>query len=273
MSSFRNKKVLVTGGANGIGKLLGLRTLKEGAQCLVVWDVDVEAMEQLCRECDGKNWRCISYKVDLSNPGEIEEAAQLVRNEVGTVDMLFNNAGIVVGKSFLDHSIKHIQQTLAVNVEAVMLTAKAFLPAMIEQKAGHIINISSASALVGNPNMSVYAGSKWAVSGWSESLRLELEQTNSNVKVTTVQPGYIDTGMFAGVKAPLLTPLLNPDDIAEKIIRAVKKNNIMLREPFMVKITPFLKGVLPAKVFDFVAGRLFKVYSSMNNFRGRGSNE
>lgn len=273
MSSFKNKNILITGGANGIGRLLGLKSLREGARCLVVWDRDAEAMERLEKECAERGWKCITYNIDVSNTDEIEETARLVQHEEGTIDMLFNNAGIVVGKSFLDHSANEISKTIKVNIEAVMLTAKAFLPGMVSQKSGHIINISSAVSLMANPGMSVYAASKWAVSGWSESLRLELEEAGSKVKVTTVQPSYIDTGMFAGVKPPLLTPLLQPDAIAEKIIHAVKKDKILLREPFMVKITPFLKGILPAKLFDAVAGKLFKVYDSMSNFRGRGSHD
>jgi hypothetical protein len=117
--------------------------------------------------------------------------------------------------------------------------------------------------------MSVYAGSKWAVTGWSESLRIELEKMKKGVQVTTVQPGYIDTGMFEGVKAPLLTPILKPEKIALKIIRAVEKNKVTIRSPFMVKLTPFLKGVLPQRTFDFVAGKIFGVYSTMDSFTGR----
>lgn len=269
MSSFKDKNILVTGGANGIGRLLSLKSLKEGANNLVVWDINEESMRQLAVECKQEGWNCHTYKVDLFNSIEIEKAAGQVKQEVGPIDILFNNAGIVVGKAFLNQSPEEIRKTLAVNVEAVMLTARVFLPEMVNRKSGHIINISSASALMGNPNMSVYAASKWAVTGWSESLRLEMERTESNVRVTTVQPSYINTGMFEGVRAPLFTPFLDPDDITDKIIKAVKKNKIILREPFMVKITPFLKGLLPARVFDLLAGKFFRVYSSMNRFTGR----
>lgn len=273
MSAFSNKNVLVTGGANGIGRLLGIKALEEGARCLVVWDIDTEAMKQLNHYCQQKGWNCQTHIVDMADPLAIESAAQQILQDLESVDILFNNAGIVVGKTFVEHSPDEIKNTLAINTEAVMLTTRAFLPAMIRQGGGHIVTISSASALMGNPGMSVYAASKWAVTGWADSLRIELEQQGSNIKVTTIQPSYIDTGMFAGVTAPLLTPLLEPEVIAEKIIRAVKKNKTMLREPFMVKLTPFLKGVLPARWFDFLAGKLFKVYASMNTFTGREQND
>lgn len=273
MSSFRGKNILVTGGANGIGRLLSLKSLKEGAKNVVVWDIDEHSLEQISRECEKEGWSCHTYPIDLSNTGDIDATARRVIQEVGNIDILFNNAGVVVGKAFLNQSKEDIHKTVSINIEAVMLTAKAFLPEMVAQGSGHIINISSASALMGNPNMSVYAASKWAVAGWSESLRLEMERAQNGVRVTTVQPSYINTGMFEGVRAPLLTPFLDPDEITDKIIKAVKKNKIILREPFMVKITPFLKGILPARLFDLLAGKFFRVYSSMNRFTGRSRDE
>jgi short-subunit dehydrogenase len=121
--------------------------------------------------------------------------------------------------------------------------------------------------------MAVYASSKWAAVGWSESLKLELEQDGTEVKVLTVMPSYINTGMFDGVKAPNLIPLLDPDSITDKIMRAVEKDKARLREPFMVKLTPFFRGILPAPVYDFVAGKLFGVYKSMNTFIGRNKEQ
>jgi short-subunit dehydrogenase len=91
------------------------------------------------------------------------------------------------------------------------------------------------------------------------------------VKVLTVMPSYINTGMFEGVTAPLLMPLLDPDKITDKILRAVESDKDRLREPFMVKLTPFIKGILPAKVYNFVAGKLIGVYRSMDTFKGRGT--
>lgn len=273
MSSFKDTHVLVTGGANGIGRLLAIKSMEAGARSLTVWDVDTKAMKELEDYCTHKNWDCRTFPVDLADPPAIKNAAHDTLKARGTVDILFNNAGIVVGKEFADHNEDDIRNTFAINTEAVMLTTRSFLPAMIRQDEGHIITISSASALIGNPGMSVYAASKWAVSGWAESLRLEMEQSNKNITVTTIQPSYIDTGMFEGVTTPLLTPLLKPEAIATKIIRAVKKDKTMLREPFMVKITPLLKGILPSRWFDFLAGKLFRVYASMDTFKGRSRND
>ena len=157
---------------------------------------------------------------------------------------------------------------MAINVHGVMHVTRVFLNDMIAQRKGHIINIASASSLIGLPEGSVYASSKWAVYGWSESLRLELEKEGGDLHVLTVCPSFIDTGMFKGVKAPILFPLLQPEDITKKIIKAIKNNDIVLRAPDNLNLVPFLKAALPIKMFDIVADYL-GVYKSMNSFEGR----
>ena len=269
MSTVEGKKVLITGGASGIGRLLALEMLKYGVGKVIIWDIDEQKAGELKRE-SGRASKIDVYAVDLADSALIQSTARQVLENHGVVDILINNAGIVVGKDFSDHSPTDISQTVAVNVEAVMQTTRAFLPSMLEQGSGHIVNIASAAGLMANPGMSVYVGSKWAVSGWSESLRLELKSRSGDFQVTTVQPGFIDTGMFRGVKAPLLTPILEREAIVYKIIQAIQRNKKVVREPFMVKLIPFLKGVLPDVLFHLVAGKLFRVYESMETFQGRG---
>jgi len=270
MSSLKNKHILVTGGAGGIGALMGKLALKEGAAKLIIWDIDSKRLSEAVDHLQEYASQVSACLVDISNPDQVYKTAQEVLDSVRSVDVLINNAGIVVGKRFEDHAIDDINKSIQINLLGAMHTTRAFLPDMIQNHGGHIVNIASASGYIGNPRMSVYAGSKWGMIGWSESLRLELEQY-TDIKVTTVEPSYIKTGLFAGVTPPLLTPLLEPMDIAKRIIRAVKNDKIHLREPFMVKLLPFLKGILPTRVFDLVAGKLFGVYHSMDTFKGRNS--
>jgi len=271
MSSFENKIVLITGGASGIGLRMGQRALELGAEALIIWDVSetniARAKEHLQKYDDAVH----THHIDIARPEQIQDAAQKVHSDFGGVDILFNNAGIITGKHFNKQQPGEIQQTIDINLTGAMHVTNAFLPDMIEQQSGHIVNIASAAGLVANPGMAVYAASKWGLVGWSESLRIELEHHHPGLHITTVQPGYIDTGMFAGVTPPLLTPLLDPAEISEAIIGAVQKNIIVLRKPFMVKLIPFLKGILPTRLFDFVAGKLFKVYSTMDSFTGRNA--
>jgi len=273
MTKIKNSTVLITGGANGIGKLMAERCCKLKATNVVIWDINETNLLKTAAEFQKMGYNVAPYIVDVSSQRDINSTAKKVLKEFGAVDIVINNAGIVVGKPFADHSDKDISKTLDINVAGVMRVAKAFLPAMIEQKKGHIVNIASAAGFIPNPNMSVYAASKWAVIGWSESLRLELEQLKGKLRVTTVTPSYINTGMFDGVKAPFLTPILEPEYVADKVIKAIRKNQIFLQEPFMVKSVPALRGVLPPRVFDFVAGNIFGVYKTMDKFKGRPAKE
>lgn len=269
MSSFKNKIVLTTGGASGIGFLMGQKALDRGAEKLIIWDINEEALQEAAAKLKSQGHSVHTNLVDVSDHQDVLKKSEKVLEEHGRVDIVFNNAGIVAGKKFDEHSMESIKKTMDVNSLGMMYVARAFLPAMKEQEDGYIINIASAAALTPNPGMTVYAGSKWAAVGWSESLHLELKKTGSSVNVLTVMPSYINTGMFAGVTAPLLMPLLDPDDITTKILDAVERRKARLREPFMVKITPFIRGILPAKIYDFVAGKIFGVYGSMDTFIGR----
>jgi short-subunit dehydrogenase len=269
MSSFKNKIVLITGGASGIGFLMGRKSLERGAQKLIIWDLNEDNMLEAAKRLSQKGYAVVTDIVDVSDAEQVEQAANKIIKEHGSIDMLFNNAGVVVGERFENHTTAQITKTMEVNSLGLMYVAKAFLPTMIESGYGYIINIASAAGLTPNPGMTVYAASKWAAVGWSESLNLELEKNGDPVSVLTVMPSYINTGMFAGVTAPLLMPLLDPDDISTKILDAVERGKDRLREPFMVKLTPFIRGILPAKIYDYVADKIFGVYDSMNTFIGR----
>lgn len=273
MSSFENKIVLITGGASGIGFLMGKKALRRGAEKLIIWDVNSEGLDKVSAELGSKGYSVSTELIDVSDHEGVLKAAEKTLEEHGRVDILFNNAGVVAGKQFSEHSMESIKKTMDVNSLGLMYMARAFLPAMIENNFGHIINIASAAGLTPNPGMTVYAGSKWAAVGWSESLNLEMEKNGHPIKVLTVMPSYINTGMFDGVKTPFLTPLLDPDRITDKILNAVERDKDRLREPFMVKLTPFIKGILPAKAYNFVAGKIFGVYQSMDTFKGRGSDK
>ncbi|GJM30005.1 MAG: oxidoreductase [Cyclobacteriaceae bacterium] len=268
MTRIRRNTALITGGASGIGRLMGQRLLELKCSKLVVWDIDELQLNNLTEEWSNQGYEVFPYLVDVANTTHVQEMAGDVLESVGKIDILVNNAGIVIGKNFVDHSTKEIDDTINVNIRGVMQVTRCFLMPMIRSGSGHIVNIASAAGLIPNPRMSVYAASKWAMVGWSESLRLELEQLNRRLRVTTVTPSYIDTGMFKGIKAPLLTPLLDPEEIVEEIIQAIVQDKIWVRSPKIINMLPFLRGILPTRLFDFTAQQL-GVYSSMDDFKGR----
>lgn len=168
--------------------------------------------------------RTAAYRVDVSDPQQLSDTYARSVAECGEIDILINCAGIITGNKTFEHqTVEEIQRTMAVNASAPMLLTLQALPGMIARNEGHICNIASAAGMISNPRMSVYAASKWAVIGWSDSLRIELQEARSGVHVTTVAPYYINTGMFDGVRSRLV-PILNPEKTARKIIRAIECN-------------------------------------------------
>ena len=272
MSKFNDKRVLITGGASGIGRLMGAMALDRGASTLVIWDINQQSIDDTIAELTAKG-KVVGYRVDVSDEQSVIDAAKAVKEQVGQIDILINCAGIITSnRTFENYTTAEIHSTMNINTIAPMVVALQFLPDMIARNSGHICNISSAGGLISNPKMSVYAASKWAVIGWSDSVRIELEQMGSRVKVTTIAPYYIKTGMFNGVKSPIV-PLMKPEYAARQIIRAIEKDSLV---KVVTKLIPvpyhfvrFMQGILPIRLFDWVFGEVFGIYHSMDNFTGR----
>jgi len=268
MTKFTNKTVLITGGASGIGKIMALKSLKLGAANMIIWDINKTSIDATVDEFKKLGFAIHPFLVDVSDLNQIKQTAKEVKEKFGKVDILINNAGIVVGKYFHEHSHIDIDKTMQINTTALMHITLEFLFDMIEKDQGHIVNIASAAGMVSNPKMSIYCSSKWAAIGWSDSLRIEMEQLTKNVKVTTVTPYYISTGMFDGVKSPII-PIVKPEKAADKIICGIQKNKVFVRMPWLVYTLPFIKGILPLRWFDFIIGKGFGVYKTMEEFKGR----
>lgn len=264
MSTLKGKRVLITGGASGIGKLMGRLALERGAK-LILWDINTTQLEETRTELS-RLGAVSTYTVDVSSPEQIRSSASLVKED-GVVDVLINNAGIVVGKYFHEHTSNDILKTMEINANAPMLISLEFLPGMISRNSGNICNIASSAGLISNPRMSVYASSKWAVIGWSDSLRIEMQQLRKNIGVTTVTPYYINTGMFDGVRS--LVPILKPEKVARKIIRGIERDRIFVSMPWSVHFVRFSQGVLPIRLFDWFVGGVMGIYKTMDHFTGR----
>ncbi|MBR2935724.1 MAG: SDR family oxidoreductase [Paludibacteraceae bacterium] len=263
----QSTNVLITGGASGIGKIMGQIVLQKGAKSLIIWDVNQEALEATAAEFTSYGHVYI-YQVDITNSELVAQTYQRVVQECGPVDILINCAGIVRGNNTFDHqTVQDIRLTMEVNTIAPMVLTLQVLPDMLRRNRGHICNIASAGGMLGNPKMSVYGASKWAVIGWSESMRIELQQQKSNVHVTTVAPYFISTGMFRGVRS--IFPILKPEPTAKKIIRAIERNTIFAGIPFGYHFIRFWQAILPLKIFDFIFGTVFGIYRTMDHFTGR----
>jgi short-subunit dehydrogenase len=268
-------RFVITGAASGMGLLYARRAVAEGASVVVLWDVDKAALKRVRAELEKTAWpttQVVPEVVDLSSRAAIEKAAAKVIKKFGGTDVLINNAGVVRGAFFWDHdNAKHTELTMQVNALAPMFATHEFLPGMMSSaRPSRIVNIASAAGMLSNPKMSVYASSKWALIGWSDSVRLELKREGfTNVAVTTVAPSYISTGMFEGVKGPLMTPIMKPEYVVDRVWSAMISGKSLLMLPWSVHLSKLLKGILPQRAFDWIASNIFHVYNSMDEFVGR----
>lgn len=276
MFNISGKNVLVTGGASGIGKIMGRICLEKGADNLIIWDINEQNMAAAKSELESVSGKQASptgkvstYKVNVADNENINMAYSRVKEEIGYVDLLINCAGIVKGNQTFEHqSVNDIKLTMDINATAPMLVTLSMLPDMLKRNVGHICNISSAAGMLGVPKLSVYVASKWAVAGWSETMRIELKQMKSKVRVTTIAPYFINTGMFDGVNSKVFA-ILEPEKTAAKIVRAIEKEKDFRGIPFPYHFIRFWQAILPNAVFDVIFGKWFGVYSVMDHFTGR----
>lgn len=274
MKSVAGKIVLVTGAAMGLGKLFATKAVEQEAAHVILWDVDESALKDTAAELEAHGRSAVHfYVVDVSARTKVAAAAKLVRKEVGDPHVLVNNAGIVRGKSyFWENDLRDVEQTMTINALAPMIVAREFLPAMVESdEECRIINLASSAGLNAVPRLAAYAGSKWAAVGWSDSVRLELEQAgHEHVRITTVCPTYINTGMFDGAKGIFLTPMLEQHEVVDGAWSTMLKGGPFLIIPWTSRLNKVLSGVLPVRARDAWLRRV-GVYNSMAEFTGRES--
>jgi all-trans-retinol dehydrogenase (NAD+) len=267
---FKNKKFLVTGAASGLG--LGLaKTLAARGCDLILLDLNLNGLNELVRELRMAHpqQQFFLYEQDLAKTEELPDLRERIRRDVGPIDGLINNAGVVYGGPFQEVSLEKHLLTFDLNVKSLVTLTHLFFDDLTGREDSHLVNISSASGLLPLPFGVSYASSKWAVLGFSDSLRVEMNLLKKkNPQITTVCPSYFASGMFSGVKAPFLTPILTTEKIVNLIITGIEKNkNFVLAPPIVHAIEP-LKGLLPRFIFDRVA-HLLGVTTSMTRWRGR----
>lgn len=267
MTRFAGSHVLITGAGSGIGRLMAGKIAARGAHT-ILWDIDAPALEALAEGLSQQGQPCSTYVCDVSDREAVRVTAQRVLEEVGSVDILINNAGIVSGKPLLEMSDEAIQRTFAVNTLALFWTTRAFLPAMLEQQRGHIVTIASAAGIAGTARLTDYCASKHAAVGFDEALRVELRHLGHPVRTTVVCPYYVATGMFEGTRSssPLL-PIQDPEVVAERIVGAIRKDRARVFLPWILP-SSYLFRLFPTALFDAVM-RVLGVSHSMDEFTGR----
>ncbi len=190
---FVGKGVIVTGGASGIGKATAERFLREGARVAIV-DVSPKNGEKAMAELRGKGYRPVLLIGDVTSSSDVKKMVKRAKQALGSIDILFNNAGILVEGTIEDVSEKDWDRIMAVNVKGPFLMSKEVIPYMLRQKKGVIVNNASCSGLVGDRNAIAYNTSKGAVVLMTKCLALDYAK--KNIRVNCVCPGEIDTPMF-----------------------------------------------------------------------------
>jgi all-trans-retinol dehydrogenase (NAD+) len=267
------KCAIVTGGAMGIGLATCKRLLAEGVS-VTIWDIDQAALKTAKKELANLG-KVYFYQCDVTNKRQVQKQVKIAQKEMGCVDILINNAGYVSGGDLLDHPIEDWEKTIDVNLKALLYTIYAVLPEMYKRDDGHIVNISSAAGTIGVAGLSVYAATKWAVWGLTESLRMEaLKNGKNGVKYSTIHPGYIATGMFEGAKLGIpgrwIVPLVkNHDVIAKAIVEdALKKEKYSPKRPRTVNLNLRFRALMPDRWFQrFLI--IMGVAGSMKSWYGR----
>lgn len=237
MKNFKNKVALVTGAGSGIGRATALELAQRGA-LLWLTDIDESGLTQTAAMIEQKGGRCETMLANVASVTDMRKVAKAVHDKHPALDILINNAGIGVAGRFVDTTIKTWNKVLDINVKGVVHGCHVFVPNMIEQGTGHIVNVASAAAFIAPKEMPIYTTSKFAVLGFSESLRADLHEYG--IGVSAVCPGIINTNivsktLFEGDpgKDDSVKNKINdfykkrnytPEKVALGIIEAIEKN-------------------------------------------------
>jgi short-subunit dehydrogenase len=262
-----DKRVLVTGSGQGLGRALALQFAKAGAE-VIVSDVDAKRAARVAAELATDGRPPLSYAFDVTSTEQIAEVRERILSERGPIDILVNNAGVVFGGSFLDVAVERHKLTIDVNLSGILAVTHAFLPDLLARPAGYVVNIVSASAVIALPYATSYAASKAAALSFSDSLREELRMMGRrNVRVLAICPSYISTGLFDGARAPMMTWILKPEFVAEHTVRAVERDRDFLLLPWTARMLYSTCGWMPTSLYRRLCAWL-GVSTSMSGWRG-----
>jgi NAD(P)-dependent dehydrogenase (short-subunit alcohol dehydrogenase family) len=249
MGTFEGKTAIITGGGSGIGRALGEEMAAHGA-FVVLADVDIEPAEEAATAIHDRGGRATAAALDVTDAAAVETLVGRIANDHGTLDYMFNNAGIAIAKEARDHTLEDWYTTLDVDLRGVVHGVHAAYPRMIEQGGGHIVNTASLAGLIPAVNEVAYAAAKHGVVGLSTTLRAE--GADLGVKVSVVCPGFIDTPILfehmrpevaerwgfhsrEDAKAAIPFKAMPVDQAAREILKGVRRNQAI------IAVTPHAK--------------------------------
>ena len=238
MKHFDGRVAAITGAGSGIGRALARDLARRGAH-LALSDIDEVGLAETVALCEGSGVKVTSQRVDVADRAAVFEWADQVVADHGTVNLIFNNAGVALGATIEAMSYEDFEWLMSINFWGVVHGTKAFLPHLKAAGEGHIVNLSSVFGLISIPSQSAYNAAKFGVRGFTDALRMELDAADCGVSATTVHPGGIKTNIarnarmddsvvaFAGSKEEARhdfdkVAMTSPEKAARQILAAVQ---------------------------------------------------
>ena len=194
MRDFHGRVAAITGAGSGIGRALANNLAERGAH-LALSDVDEAGLAETVAQCEGRGVKITSFRVDVADRAAVEAWAERVMADHGKVNLIINNAGVALGATIESVSYEDFEWLMGINFWGVVYGTKAFLPHLKASGEGHVVNLSSVFGLISVPSQSAYNAAKFAVRGFTDALRMELEIEGAPVSVTTIHPGGIKTNI------------------------------------------------------------------------------
>ncbi len=250
MTNLADKVVLITGAARGMGKLHAMNFAREGSR-VIITDVDEEELLKAAGEMGLLGFEVHAYPLDVTDRDACLALAGKVASEVGPVEILVNNAGVVECCDVLGATEHSIRRMMDVNYLGQVWMMQAVVPEMVRRGGGHVVNVCSSAGKIGVVRLGAYCATKFAAIGVTDSIRPELQ--GSGVRFTIVNPGFVKTGMFAGAKVPPIAHWLDPRKISDALIDAVKKNRSEICIPrFSIRLATILRALCIPRFTDWL---------------------
>lgn len=258
--NLQGKNIFITGASGGVGAEVARLCAKRGAD-LYLFARSLDKLEALKEELEQKfSGEVHVYRLDVSNTDEILRVFKEALDHAGHIDVLVNNAGFGVFRAAHEATIEEIKGMFNVNVVGLMTCTAVVLPKMKTQGSGHIINVASQAGKIATPKSSVYSATKHAVLGYTNSLRMEV--ADSNIFVTAINPGPIATNFFeiADEKGTYVKNvqriMLKPDYVAEKIVGAMLTKRREINLPRWMNAGSIFYALFP-NLFERLGKRAF----------------
>jgi NAD(P)-dependent dehydrogenase (short-subunit alcohol dehydrogenase family) len=246
------KVVAITGGARGIGKTTARALVGKGCR-VAIGDLDLELAETAAADLGGGS---VGLVLDVSDRASFASFLDEAERQLGPVDVVINNAGVMPVTPFVEESDASIKRQLDINLYGVIVGSQLAIERMRPRRSGHVVNIASSAGKAGVPGIATYSATKHAVVGLTEAVRAEHQ--DDGIEFSYVMPITVNTQLIEGLKDQRGVKRVEPEDVAAEIVEALETGKVDVYVPKQMRATIMMGGLLPRKAREAV-GRLMGV--------------